>query len=535
MLNLKRKKIWILALVFVLTAATIAGAGCQPQEEPTVQQKAATLEPAEEQPTATEKPAEPTQITVSRLSDLLFTDPAFITSGSDYSIAYLIYNSLVKFKPGTQEIVGDLAERWEVAPDGLRYTFWLQKGVKWHKGYGELTAHDVKYTFERIMDPETESRFYSDFANVDRIEVEDDYTVHIHMKEPYPEFMAAALAYRPGYIVNQKAIEEFGEEYLSNPIGTGPYEWEKWETGVEVVLKKNTEYFGPEPFIDRVVMKKIGEETSSEIALEAGDLDMSYFEEPEIQRRLIENPELVTLQTPGPRTMFITLNITREPWSDVRVRQALVHATDRQKIIDTVMEGMGVPAYTMLNPNMFAFNNEQVYEYDPEKAKELLTEAGYPDGFDQTFEYVTSSGLYADIGAVLQQDWKDLGINFEITTLERAQYQEKRKAADFDFLALGSARLQPAQYLAPYLSSDGIPYPNVIGYAGADEYIFEAMKTVDDAKRKELYILAQKQLQKDVPFIFLAYPVFVLAHHPNIEGAEIGLFLYNIMDIRFTD
>jgi len=458
-----------------------------------------------------------------------------MTSGSDYATGYLIYSGLVRFKPGTQEIIGDLAEKWEVAPDGLRYSFWLRKGVQWHKGYGELTAHDVKYSFERIMNPDNASRFYPDFAKVDKIEVEDDYTLHIHMQEPYPEFMEAALAYRPGFIVNQKAIEELGEEYSGSPIGTGPYVHEKWETGIEILLKKNEDYFGEKPHIDEVVLKLVKEETPAEIALESGDLNMAYFEEPEIQRRLIDNPDIATQQVPGPRTMFIVININRKPWSDVRVRRALVHATDRQKIIDTVMEGMGIPAYTMLNPNMFAHNNEQMYEYDPEKARELLAEAGYPDGFDQSFEYVTLGGLDADIAAVLQQDWKAIGINFEIIAIERAQYQEKRKAADFDFMSLESARLQPAQYLGPYLSSDGIPYPNVIGYTNADQYIFEAMMTVDDAKRKELYIQAQKQLQEDVPCIFLAYPVFVLAHQPDIEGAKIGLLIYNAMDIRLKD
>ena len=313
------RNIWSFVLILTLAALIGASVGCQSQSEAPATVETQTQPPAAEPtqpeaptqttaPTQAEEPTqapveEPTQVTISRASEFLTIDPAFITSGSDYSIAYLIYNGLIKYKPGTREIVGDLAEKWEVSPDGLLYSFWLRKGVKWQKGYGDFTAQDVKYSFERIMNPDTESRFFSEFATVDSIEVEDDYTVHIHMKEPSPEFIGAVLTYRPGLIVNQKAIEELGDQYQNDPVGTGPYYWESSLPGVEIVLKRNPDYFGPEPVIDTVVSKLIQEEAAKEIAMESGDLDMAYFEEPEIQRRVIDNPDLVTIQTPGPRTL----------------------------------------------------------------------------------------------------------------------------------------------------------------------------------------------------------------------------------------
>ncbi|MBI4282870.1 MAG: ABC transporter substrate-binding protein, partial [Chloroflexi bacterium] len=147
------------------------------------------------------------EITVRNDVDFSFMDPAQISNYNDYRIAANIYSGLLRFNLETFEPEPDLAKSWEVSPDGLTYTFHLRDNVQWHKGYGKFTARDVKYSLERIMDPKTKSRFREDLANVDRVEVVGDYTVKIHMKAPDMSFVRKVLYYRPGYIVNQKAIE----------------------------------------------------------------------------------------------------------------------------------------------------------------------------------------------------------------------------------------------------------------------------------------------------------------------------------------
>jgi len=173
-------------------------------------------------------------------------DPALITNSNDYTIAANIYSGLLKFNPKTLEPEPDLAKSWNISPDGLTYTFYLRDNVQWHKGYGRLTARDVKYSFDRIMDPKTKSRYRTDFQNVKDIEVVNDHTVKIHFKTPDMSFVRKVLCYRPGYIVNQKAIETLKENYKSGPIGTGPFIFDRWEPGSKTILVANKDYFlGP--------------------------------------------------------------------------------------------------------------------------------------------------------------------------------------------------------------------------------------------------------------------------------------------------
>ena len=537
----------IFVLFFILIA--LVGVGCTSQPEPAAQPQAETEvetetegeeteteaeEVQEETEPAAEEPAEPTQLIVRLFQDLQATDPAFITASSDYAVVYLVHNGLIKVDPATREIVGDLAQEWEVAPDGLRYSFQLHEGVQWQNDLGELTANDAKYTFERMMDPDLGSVTFGDFANVDRIETEGDYTLHIHMKEPFPDFTGATLAYRPGYMVNQAAIEEAGDKYVGETVGTGPYVFEKWDPGVEIVLRKNENYFGEPPSVDQVVFKIIPEDATAEIALERGELDMAYFTgDAEVQRRLIENPDIETQQLPGPRTIWVWINWTKEPWDDVRVRQAVFHATNRQEIIDSLMEGMGVPAHSILNPNVFGHLDEERYEYDPEKAKALLAEAGYPDGIEETLEFAAVDLLgFPDWATVLQQQWKEVGINVELTVMERGAYEERmRPDPDWDFLIWARARDQASQYLLPLMTSDGYPEENFLNYTNAEDFIFEAVKTVDNDQRRDLLQQAQKQIQEDAILLPLAHPVFLLAYQPYIEGAEVGILVYNVQDI----
>jgi peptide/nickel transport system substrate-binding protein len=522
-----------LVTVVVILVFAIVSFGCAPQAAPVTETQDDTgAEPAPVQ----EQPEEPSEINVRIFQDLQTTDPAFITASSDYIVVNLVHNGLVKRDPASGEIVGDLATDWDISEDGLRYSFTLREGVQWHTGE-ELTAKDVKYTFERMMNPDLASVYYGDFANVDRIEVEGDYTVHIYLKEPFPDFMGATLAYRPGYIVKQDAIEEAGDKYVGKTIGTGPYIFESWEPGVEIVLTKNENYFGDVPAIDKVNIKIIPEDTTAEIALERGELDMAYFSgDAEVQKRLIDNPNIETQELPGPRTVFLWINWTKQPWDDVRVRRALFHATNRDEIINTLMEGMGVPAYSLLNPNVFGYLNEQRYEYDPEKARELLAEAGHPDGFDETFEFAVVDLLgFPDWATVLQQQWKEVGINIELTVMERGAYEERmRPEPDWDMLIWARARDQASQYLVPYATSDGYPQENFLNYIEAEDLIFEAVRTVDDARRAELLQEAQRQMQEDAVVLPLAHPVFQLAYQPYVEGAVVGLLLYNIEDVTLN-
>ena len=218
------------------------------------------------------------EITVRNDVDFSFMDPALITNSNDYTIAVNIYSGLLKFNPKTMEPEPDLAKSWSVSPDGLTYTFQLRNNVQWHKGYGKLTAKDVKYSFDRIMENRVKSRYRTDFSNVREVEAVNDYTVKIHMKAPDMSFVRKVLVYRPGYIVNQKAIETLGTKYNSSPIGTGPFIFDRWDPGSKTVLVANKDYFLGPPKLQKATFLVINEESVAQLALEKGELDLVVFQ-----------------------------------------------------------------------------------------------------------------------------------------------------------------------------------------------------------------------------------------------------------------
>ena len=212
------------------------------------------------------------EITVRNEVDFSFMDPALITNSNDYAIAANIYSGLLKYNLKTMEPEPDLARSWSVSSDGLTYSFQLRNDVQWHKGYGKFTAKDVKYSFDRIIDNRAKSRYRTDFSNVREVEVVDDLTVKIHMKSPDMSFIRKVLYYRPGYIVNQKAIETLGAKYNSSPIGTGPFVFERWDPGSKTILVANKNYFLGPPKLQKATFLVVNDESVAQLALEKGDV-----------------------------------------------------------------------------------------------------------------------------------------------------------------------------------------------------------------------------------------------------------------------
>lgn len=474
-------------------------------------------------------------ITLRLDENLLSLDPAHIANATDHAIAYVIYNGLVRHKPGTAELEGDLAKSWSVSKDGLQYTFELKRGIKWHKGFGELTARDVVYSFTRITDRKTGSRYRADLAPVKAVEAVDDHTARIIMSEPYPAFLDAVLAYRPGFIVNQKAIESLGDKYLSGPIGTGPYVFESWVPAERVELRRNPDYFGPSSAIERVTFRIIRDDTVAEIALLSGQIDGAYIQEPEIQARVVRNRSLSVLQRPMPRTIFLEINTNRTPLSDIRVRQAMAHAIDKQALLKHVFLGMGKVAYSPLNPMMFGYLDEPGLTYDIEKAKRLLAAAGFPEGIPQTLSYATTSIRgNPELAEAIQHMWLQVGIRTKIEVQERGLVEERRRRNDFDIMNSAFLRTEPSQFLLPNLHSMSLPYPNISGYRAIDRLIDQARFEVDSNKRRAHYYLVQRRVMRDIPILPLLYPIQVLGLKRTVQGAAIGLLNYPVwqMSIR---
>ena len=450
--------------------------------------------------------------------DLITLDPAYIGKPSDHMLAMNIHSGLVRLKAGTLQVEPDLATRWELSPDGKTYTFHLRRGAKWHKGYGEVTARDVKFSLERIKDPKTKSRFRGSLQSLQKIEVVDDYTVRLTIAAPQPAFLVSVLAFRPGWIVSEKAVKEKGTKFGQDPIGSGPFMFERWVRGSEIVLARNPDSW-EKVSLDKVVHKVIRNDTVAKLAIERGDLDVATLLEGAAIQEIRKNQKLNVLASPGYATHFMQFNLKKKPFGDVRVRRAFLHATDREAIAKHVFFGNATPRHNLLNPHVFGY--EELYskaDYDPAKAKKLLAEAGYPNGLDVDVNVMPSSG-WPQVAAVLQEQWKKVGIRAKMNVPERAIYDKRSRAGQFDVLFIRITRSDADQYLYEYFFSKSQPYPNASGYTAADDLLLKGRHTVDDAKRKGfIQTAARKIFVEDVAGYAITNVNYVVAMQPYVKG-----------------
>ncbi|MBI4280365.1 MAG: ABC transporter substrate-binding protein [Armatimonadetes bacterium] len=471
------------------------------------------------------------ELMIRVVRDVLNMDPAHITTTEDHSLAFVVYSGLVKLKTGSiSEIEPDLAIRWEISPDGRVYTFQLRRGVKWQKGYGTFTAADVKYSIERIMDRRTGSRFRGDYALVDRVETDGDYAVRIHLRQPFPAFLTSVLAYRPGLIVNQRAVTEKGEAYVSDPIGTGPFVFERRVPGQRMVLARNPDYYGNAGRLARVTFKIIMPDPLAEIALRTGEAQLAYIDDPEIQRRVMRQQNLRHEIIDSIRTYMIYVHLGKKPWSDVRVRQALMYALDRQAIATHVMRGMAKPANSILNPNVFGYSAEDAYRHDPQRARALLAEAGVRGARAEL--YTANIIKLPDMAAVIKENFKAVGVEMGINIFEFALWMQQTRGERHDLSLTANARIDADQYYFPLLHSSARPYPNASHYMAIDREIEAARVAVNPAARRDLYARIHRKLLEDVPMLPVVYPRFVMAMRPEVQGAKMGpTITYNLADI----
>jgi ABC-type transport system substrate-binding protein len=393
----------------------------------------------------------------------------------------------------------------------------------------------VKWSWDRIKDKALAAQFAPEMGPVQAVETPDPYTVLVKVKDPYPAFIETVVAYTPGLIINQKAYEDAKGKWVSQPIGTGPYEFVKWTPGASVDTKINPNYYGRQQTVSDVHMVITKEDDVAGLAVEKGDIDVAYVHGPEVQQRAVENKALNHDIVPGPRILHLQLNMERPPLDNVKVRQALQYATDKELIVKHVLLDQAIVATTFLNPNMFSYDPGEPYPYNPEKAKALLAEAGFPNGLPNPLRLIVGvESEYVAVVTAIQQQWAKIGVNMEINSLERAVGEQRRRSRDFEINTQAIARFEPSQYLLPYVTGPAIPYPNVMGYKDADEFIMKGVVEPDEAKRKDLYVKAQQKIKEDSPLIPLYYPNFMISIRPEIEGAKADpTRIYNVRDIRF--
>jgi ABC-type transport system substrate-binding protein len=435
-----RKRVSPLALVVAATLLASFLAGCGPTAAPvapTEQPAAAAEVVATEQPAApTEAPAAaPKILHDGRLldADLSTLDPQVEMALALYGAARNIYSTLVRLGyEGDLKIYPDLAESWDISDDGLVYTFHLRQGVKFHTGQ-ELTADDVKFTFERLYDPVLASpasmfgayvvgvpeRLEGTTTDVPGIKVIDKYTIEFTLTQPYGAFLGELVTPSLG-ILSKEEVEKWGGDYGVHPSGTGPFKLKEWIRGEKIVLEANKDYYEGPPALDGIEIIPIEDEATGMLKFENGELDVYDVPSAELAR-LSADPKWKDqiLRIPALDSYYFQLNNFSPPLDDVRVRQAIAHAIDRQAILDKILLGTGQLAYTLLPPGIACYNPDIVhYDYDPELAKSLLKEAGLENGFTMKVLQRSQSDVVDAIVAQLAE----VGITVEQEMVERSAF-----------------------------------------------------------------------------------------------------------------
>jgi len=463
--------------------------------------------------------------------------PILSSDGTSHGIASLIYNGLVKYDKDVN-IVGDLAESWDVSRDGLVITFHLRKGVTWHDGH-PFTAADVLYTYQVTIDPKTPTPYAGDFLKVKKAEVLDEHTFRVTYDKPFaPALMSWGSAILPKHLLAGKDIT--ASPLSRHPIGTGPYIFKEWVPGQKIVLISNPDYFEGRPYIDGSIMRIIPDTATMFLELRANGIDRMNLTPLQYTRQTENNlfrKNFNKYRYLSFSYTYLGYNLKNPLFADKRVRQAIAYGINKDEIIQGVLLGLGKSATGPFKPGTWVYNpNVETYPYNPEKAKELLAAAGWKDtngdgivdnnGQPFVFEIITNQGneIRAKCAEIIQRRLAEIGIKVKIRVLEWAAFVNdfinKRR---FDATILGwSIPLDPDIYDVWHSSKTGPQELNFISYKNeeVDKLIEKGRGTFDQKERKKYYDRIQEILAEEQPYTFLYVPDALPIVHARFRGVE---------------
>lgn len=454
--------------------------------------------------------------------DMSNLDPAHVIRVTDHAISLMIHGSLYRYEVGGLGVVPELATGHDLSSDGLVYTFYLRDDVQWQYGYGPFTAHDVVFSINRLKDPATASRLIGDVEMIADITALDDHTVQITLVEPFSPFLTAILAFRPGWIVNEQAVTDRGDTYGVDPVGTGPYQFDSWLRGTEITLVRNPDYYG-ETEADRLVFKVINDDAVAELALRAGEIDISYIYDGEVGQRLIDladrSPDFDYVNEPGELNRWMSFNLDRPNVQDIRVRQAIIHAIDLHTAVEVIFGDLSTPTTSLFSKSIPSFLDIEPYPYDPDRARELLAEAGYADGITLDL-LIQPSRRTPELSTVLQEMWRQVGINVNLIVRERAVYDQLLLGDDYDMIAKNINRANAYQFAVYAYGPSGVAL-NSSRYSGADDIFDAAVREVDADAADELWREFQRQMiAVDVAGFGLANANALLVWRSHLDNVD---------------
>jgi len=495
------------------------------------------------------EPAYGDAIVVGSIGDASNLIPILATDSASHQIGDLVYNGLVKYDKDFN-IVGDLAESWDISPDGLSITFHLRKDVKFHDGT-PCTADDVLFTFNTILDPKVPTAYREDYRRVKELRKIDKHTVQAIYKEVYAPALISwgGLSVLPGHLL--KGVDITKSPLTRGPIGTGPYRFKEWKTQQEITLVSNREYFEGRPYIDQYVFRVIPDQATMYLELKAGGVDFMMLTPLQYARatdsRFFKN-NFNKYRYLSMGYTYLGYNLKRSLFQDKRIRHALSYAIDKQEIIDGVLFGLGRVSTGPYKPDTYWYNpNVNRYPYDPERAKKLLSEAGWSDadgdgildkdGRPFEFTIITNQGneVRRKTGEIIQRHLSKVGIRVNLRIIEWAaflsQFIDRR---DFDATLLGwISGPDPNLFNVWHSSKTGEGELNFITFKNeeADRMLEMGVGTFDRGERKKYYDRLQEILAEEQPYTFLFVPdelPIIHARFRNVQPAPAGI-MYNFI------
>ena len=444
-------------------------------------------------------------------------DPHTVSSYSSYQILNNVLEGLT-FYDNNLNLVPWLAESWEQSEDGLTWTFHLREGVMFTNGR-EMTAEDVKWSFERLIDPATGAGNAARVGPPEtQIEVIDDYTVAITHPEPFGIFPQSIGFDKSTGIVAKESVNEDG--IIVEPIGTGPFQISEVEGTTRMVLTKNEDYWQEGlPYLDAIEITPIPDDTVRETALLSGDVDWVLSIAPQNYESLEANPDVVVSTAPQLSYDYMGINLTREPFTDVRVRQAIALALDREEIAAAGYFGLAETIEGPTGPGSPWYFDYAPYGQDVERAKELLAEAGYPDGFEMELLPTVQYGETVRAAQVIQQQLAAIGITASINAPEWSQWLELEGNFNYDaYICNWNGLIDADQYY--YLQHKSDQVFNFTGYDNPefDELVTEARSTSDFDERYQIYQDLNQILVDDAPYIYMYNKLEIRAYSPQVKG-----------------